>query len=113
MADSDTDLLSCTFCLRGADEVSRLLAGAAGHICDDCVAACDRILADPSIPFPTMAADDDGSLLRRLAPAAAGVAAADAGLRGLVDLLREREVSWARIGEALGVTRQAAWERFG
>jgi ATP-dependent Clp protease ATP-binding subunit ClpX len=38
---------------------------------------------------------------------------ADEGLRSLVDLLRRREVSWARIGDALGVTRQAAWERFG
>ena len=25
---------------------------------------------------------------------------------------RERNVSWAKIGEALGVSRQAAWERF-
>jgi len=52
-------------------------------------------------------------LLGRLQPAAALVASADAGLRGLVDVLRQREVSWARIGDALGVSRQAAWERFG
>ena len=35
-----------------------------------------------------------------------------AGLQEAVDTLREREVSWAAIGEALGVSRQAAWERF-
>jgi ATP-dependent Clp protease ATP-binding subunit ClpX len=29
-----------------------------------------------------------------------------------VDELRKREVSWAKIGEALGMSRQAAWERF-
>lgn len=29
-----------------------------------------------------------------------------------VGLLRERGTSWAAIGQALGVTRQAAWERF-
>ena len=29
-----------------------------------------------------------------------------------VDLLRERRVSWAEIGRTLGVSRQAAWERF-
>jgi ATP-dependent Clp protease ATP-binding subunit ClpX len=29
-----------------------------------------------------------------------------------VDLLRERGVSWAVIGDALGISRQAAWERF-
>ncbi|MEZ5142305.1 MAG: ClpX C4-type zinc finger protein [Acidimicrobiales bacterium] len=104
--------LSCSFCLRTAREVDRLLAGAAGHICDACVAACDRILADPSVPFPSMSAETDESLLARLPAADRNVAAADTGLRGLVDLLRGRDVSWARIGEALGVSRQAAWQRF-
>ena len=28
-------------------------------------------------------------------------------------VLRKRDVSWQKIGEALGVSRQAAWERFG
>jgi ATP-dependent Clp protease ATP-binding subunit ClpX len=105
--------LSCSFCLKMADEVDRLLGGDAVHICDACVGECERILTDPSIPFPGFEQEDDDTLLRRLAPAAARVAAADHGLRGLVDLLRAREVSWARIGAALGVTRQAAWERFG
>jgi hypothetical protein len=31
----------------------------------------------------------------------------------IADILREREVSWAAIGEALAVSRQAAWKRFG
>ena len=105
--------LSCSFCLRSAAEVDRLLAGAAGHICDACVAACDRILADPSIPVPTMDGESDDALLARLPAADRNVESADAGLRGLVDLLRTREVSWARIGAALGVSRQAAWQRFG
>jgi ATP-dependent Clp protease ATP-binding subunit ClpX len=30
----------------------------------------------------------------------------------MVRMLRERGVTWARIGEALGMTRQSAWERF-
>ena len=105
--------LACSFCLKGSDEVDRLLGGPAGvHICDGCVAACDAILADPSVPFPTFDGEDDEALLRRLPRADGLVAAADRGLRGLVGLLREREVSWARIGAALGTTRQAAWERF-
>lgn len=108
-----SDGLACSFCLRTSAEVDRLLAGAAAHICDACVGECDRILTDPSIPFPSFDGDDDDALLQRLAPAAGRVDAADAGLRGLVDVLRSREVSWARIGEALGVSRQAAWERFG
>lgn len=110
---ASADVLSCSFCLRTSAEVERLLGGTGAHICDGCVGECDRILADPSIPFPGFDEEDDEALLRRLPPAAGRVASADAGLRGLVDLLRSREVSWARIGDALGVSRQAAWERFG
>ena len=29
-----------------------------------------------------------------------------------VQRLRGRGVTWARIGESLGMTRQSAWERF-
>lgn len=108
-----TDVLACSFCLRPSTEVERLLGGGGAHICDACVGECARILADPSIPFPGFEGEEDDALLRRLTPAAGRVEAADAGLRGLVDLLRTREVSWARIGESLGVSRQAAWERFG
>ena len=34
-------------------------------------------------------------------------------MQDIVDLLRERDISWSAIGEALGVSRQAAWKRFG
>jgi hypothetical protein len=104
---------ACSFCLKGADEVTRLLGGGTGaRICDSCVAACDAILADPEVPFPCFEGDDDEALLARLGPANDLVGSADAGLRGLVEVLRGRDVSWARIGEALGTSRQAAWERF-
>ena len=29
-----------------------------------------------------------------------------------VGILRAREISWAEIGAALGISRQAAWDRF-
>ena len=38
---------------------------------------------------------------------------ADAALRHLVAAARERGVSWQRIGDALGTSRQAAFQRFG
>jgi len=37
----------------------------------------------------------------------------DTAMQDIVDILREREVSWATIGHALHVSRQAAWKRFG
>jgi len=54
--------------------------------------------------------DDD--LLASLKPAAASVEGTRAVLRSQVDVLRRRGVSWELIGGALGVSRQAAWERF-
>jgi hypothetical protein len=36
----------------------------------------------------------------------------EANLRTWVQELRRRGVTWARIGGALGITRQSAWERF-
>jgi hypothetical protein len=33
-------------------------------------------------------------------------------LRSWVRELRRRGVTWSRIGVALGITRQSAWERF-
>jgi ATP-dependent Clp protease ATP-binding subunit ClpX len=51
--------------------------------------------------------------LRLLKAREASAEAARAALQKTVDILRAREVSWAVIGAALGVSRQAAWERFG
>ena len=34
----------CSFCGRRADDVERLVAGAAAYICDDCVTKCVSVL---------------------------------------------------------------------
>jgi hypothetical protein len=36
----------------------------------------------------------------------------DAAIHDHVGILRARGISWTRIGEALGVSKQSAWERF-
>lgn len=36
----------------------------------------------------------------------------DEGVGAVVRTLRARGVTWARIGVALGITRQSAWERY-
>jgi hypothetical protein len=36
--------LRCSFCGRSEAEVRKLVAGALAFICDDCVAACTRIV---------------------------------------------------------------------
>ena len=51
-------------------------------------------------------------LLALLPPSAAVADATREALQEHIDELRRREVSWSRIGDALGISRQAAWERF-
>ena len=36
--------LCCSFCNRRADDVERLVAGAAAYICDECVTKCVAVL---------------------------------------------------------------------
>jgi len=54
----------------------------------------------------------DEQILDRLPRVAAVGAQTETSLQQLVATLRERRVTWARIGAALGITRQSAWERF-
>jgi biotin operon repressor len=54
----------------------------------------------------------DGQLLNALGPAVATVEATRAVLQSHIDTLRKRGISWSAIGGVLGMSRQAAWERF-
>jgi ATP-dependent Clp protease ATP-binding subunit ClpX len=54
----------------------------------------------------------DRQLLNSLQPAVATVEATRTVLQTQIDALRKRDVSWSAIGDALGISRQAAWERF-
>ena len=103
----------CSFCFRDHKTVAKLIAGPAVYICDACVASCNRVLKGKNVPaFPGLDARSDETLLRALIPASTAVDRAREVLQEHVDELRRRERSWAEIGEALGISRQAAWERF-
>ncbi|HET6731493.1 ClpX C4-type zinc finger protein [Mycobacterium sp.] len=108
--------LRCTFCGRRHTEVAKLIAGPGIYICNGCVGLCQEILdreteaKPPSLPEWASLTDDE--LLQRIPFIAASAANIEAGLRDRVHELRDRGISWARIGAALGMTRQSAWERF-
>ncbi len=102
----------CSFCGKSAGEVSKLIAGLKVFICDACVGVCDAILAATPQTFAGWDAMTDQQLLASLQPSAASVDATRAVLTLQVGTLRQRGVSWEAIGRALGVSRQAAWERF-
>jgi hypothetical protein len=106
----------CSFCGRPHTEMGKLVAGPGVYICDECVNLCIDVLSvdspaqPPAIPEWSLMSDDE--VLQGLPFIAASAANIEAGLRERVGDLRDRGVSWARIGAALGMTRQSAWERF-
>jgi len=104
--------LRCSFCGKSEREVAKLMAGPKVHICDACVGVCNRILEAVPTTFAGGDRMTDAQLLAALRPAAASVDATRAVLQAQVEALRKRGVSWGAIGGALGISRQAAWERF-
>lgn len=107
--------LFCSFCRKDQDQVEKLVAGPGVYVCDECIELCNDIIAGNEIEtdFPGWDRMTDETLLALLAPSSRLVDNARDMLQQHVDLLRDRGVSWGRIGEALGISRQAAWERFG
>jgi ATP-dependent Clp protease ATP-binding subunit ClpX len=90
-------------------------------ICDECVQLCQSIIARKSATqapqeVPTSLLPENApteNLLKTLAGYNGAFESIDAAMQDIVDILRERELSWAAIGQALAVSRQAAWKRFG
>ncbi|MGW5159967.1 ClpX C4-type zinc finger protein [Nonomuraea wenchangensis] len=112
------DKLRCSFCHKRSAEVSKLIAGPGVHICNECVDLCNVILesertaASPEPRLPAWESMSDQEILDHLPKIAAVQAQVDDNLHDWVAQLRDRNVSWERIGAALGMTRQSAWERF-
>lgn len=111
------EVLHCSFCGKPQTRVEKLIAGPRGvFICNECVGLCDTIIAGtwtPSGDEPFNPLDAPPEDLLRLLPSVEFASEANRDfLQDLVDALRAREVSWAEIGQALGVSRQSAWERF-
>lgn len=111
-----TKILYCTFCFKSQHEVKRLISGPSSvFICDECVALCNEIIANRKPKSAKTGSVDDlptERLLRHLQPIEDTLQGKGNQLQQIVDLLRSREVSWAQIGSALGISRQSAWERF-
>jgi ClpX C4-type zinc finger len=104
--------LYCSFCGKKDSEVAKLLGGPKAHICDTCVGVCNRILEATPSTFAGWGTLTDEQLLDSLGPAVATVEATRTVLQTQIDTLRNRGVSWSAIGGVLGMSRQAAWERF-
>lgn len=108
----------CSFCgTPGGPGTDLLLLGGLGaQICATCIDDFHTIVHDEGrvaaakvFPWESMS---DAEVLATLPQILASAEQNLAFAREWVDLLRERGISWAEIGNTLGVSRQAAWERF-
>lgn len=110
---------SCSFCGMpgGPGTDVDLLGGLGAQICRGCVDEFHGILHDEdrllaaraTMPWDSMS---DAEVLATLPMILSSAEQNVFFAQEWVDLLRERDVSWAEIGRSLGVTRQAAWARF-
>ena len=107
-AGPTVDLARCAACHKGQGYVDALMAALSNYVCNDCaVGEVDRPVETADY------AELDSSMLLNLAGRIEALHGDIADRqRRIVGILRERHVSWARIGEHLGVTRQAVWYRF-
>jgi len=108
--------LYCSFCFKSQHQVRTLISGPASlFICDECVALCNEVIAGHPIDKSKQTSDKElptERLLERLQAIEDTLQGKGNQLQWVVELLRSREVSWAQIGTALGISRQSAWERF-
>jgi hypothetical protein len=110
----------CSFCAKAQTEVIVLIAGPGVFICDECVDLCQPMINKYKSPrattqkTPSLLPDNASTetLLKTLAGYNGAFASVDAAMQHVVDILREREISWEIIGETISVSRQAAWKRF-
>jgi hypothetical protein len=110
--------LACSFCMKLPAAVRKMVAGPGVFICNECVDLCVQIIA--SQPAGRQDGDQeawhtrlsDEELLAHLPKVAAAGAQVEQQLTGWVREARGRGITWTRIGAALGMTRQSAWERF-
>ena len=107
----------CSFCGKQGTRRTRFIGGLGAMICVECLeyyherlqtSASRTALRQP--PWNDMT---DAELLAMLPQILRSAEQVNDFAGEWVDLIRERGISWTEVGKVLGVSRQAAWERFG
>lgn len=115
--DSAGQPFMCSFCLRPREQSGLLVGAPAVAICRGCAEAALVLFREapaevglsPREPWDLLS---DTELLDRLPQVARARDDVENHLRQWVGAARARKVSWAAIGDSLGMSRQSAWERF-
>jgi hypothetical protein len=109
----------CSFCFKPSTKVERLVAGPAVFVCNECVDLCSEIIAATSegpvtgarmMPWDHASTVD--AALAHLPNVARAQKQVEESTLGWVLRARQLGATWAQVGDALGITRQSAWERF-
>lgn len=113
----DVAVACCSFCLRPNTEVKVLVAGPAVFVCNECVDLCCQIISDhpgegEPRRLPWEQVDSLDVVLGHLPRVAVARAQVEESLNRWVGRARALGATWQQVGDALGMTRQSAWERF-
>ena len=116
LAAQQSVIAACSFCAKPNTEVATLVAGPGVYICNECVALSQQIIEARAEAVTRLApwqqVDQVDAVLANLPRVARAGEQVEASLTGWVRRARELGATWARIGDALGMTRQSAWARF-
>ncbi|GAA1776387.1 hypothetical protein GCM10009795_023110 [Nocardioides hankookensis] len=111
--DLDPSLKFCSFCGDEGREDPPLFGGLGAFICGTCVADFARVLTgERESKAPPWERLTDVELLGHLWSIQQSAFQAEDFLVEWVDLARSRKLSWTSIGQALGIPRREAQERF-
>jgi hypothetical protein len=107
----------CSFCAKQGKADTEFVGGLGAMICLDCLEYYHARVQSPAtkeaMRRPPWESMTDTELLATLPQLLRSADQVNAFAAEWVDMIRARKVSWAEIGKALGVSRQAAWERYG
>lgn len=114
--DNNVERKHCSFCGIKGTKGMRFGGGLGAMICEDCVEHYHEVFQSKSKtrqeakpPWESMT---DAEVLSNLPLIAQTADQVSEFLVEWVELARSRKLSWAAIGKAFGVSRQAVWERF-
>jgi hypothetical protein len=110
-------VVHCSFCAKEDSAVAKVIAGPGVYICNECVGLCNAILEEDAVSpgppkLPMWEDMTDEQMLAHIPRIAVVESQVEGSLQEWVQQLRRRGVTWERIGSALGMARQSAWERF-
>lgn len=114
--DNDVTRKRCSFCGRAGERGMRFAGGLGAMICEECVSHFQEMFSVPAqaeaAAVPPWERMTDAEILSAIPAISQTSEQVSEFLVEWIELARSRKLSWAQIGKSLGVSKQAAWEKF-